>query len=820
MKGFFVTFRIALGLAGLTLGVVLSAHALGLVPDQRQAVLRGRSNLCESIAISFSTMAKKNDVTAIEQSLQAIKRRNPDIISVAVRRADGRFVVQLGDHAARWKDPPDGRSTETHMFVPITRGEEPWGTVEVLFRPIRGSLAWNAFENTAITLGTYVAVVSLVVFVLFLRRVLRHLDPSRVVPERVRTALDALAEGLLVLDANGRIVLANKAFGKTVNCSSERLLGQRASQLPWASDVNEASVDGQPTHDRHPWSEALDKGTPSTGNLMKFKGSGEKPLTFVVNATPIRDDKGVSRGVLTSFEDVSDLEEKRAQLSEMLDKLRASSEQIRRQNRELERLATRDPLTGCCNRRFFFEQFESRWSNASRHNYPISCVMVDVDHFKSVNDRFGHQAGDTVLENVARVLQATARDGDIVCRYGGEEFVVLLPHIDIDDAALAAERFRQAVESMPIPNLSITVSLGVSATSLGAHGPQEMLEQADKCLYVAKRNGRNQVVRWDQTRDDAQIIQGQAREVPAKIEQDSAGRIPFQAVTALISSLAYRDLETAEHSRRVADLCVAMAEGMMSLSECYVLETAALLHDIGKIGVPDAILLKPGPLTNEEWEVMRRHERIGAEIVEASFNSRELTTIVGSYRAFYGGNPKAPNAFKGTDIPLGARILSIADAYDSMVSDRVYRKRRSEQQACDELRRFAGTQFDPELVERFIQTVTARHDLRDARVHSVSKKAAGSIGRQIERLIAALDSRDIAGLQTLAGRLKSSAGKYGASAVAEKAAHLETALEANRDVMEVLKTANELVDLCRGTQRAFLDGVKSSTKVDQAGVGS
>jgi HPt (histidine-containing phosphotransfer) domain-containing protein len=142
-----------------------------------------------------------------------------------------------------------------------------------------------------------------------------------------------------------------------------------------------------------------------------------------------------------------------------------------------------------------------------------------------------------------------------------------------------------------------------------------------------------------------------------------------------------------------------------------------------------------------------------------------------------------------------------------MVSDRVYRKGRNEQEACEELRRCAGTQFDPELVEEFIQMVSNRHDLRDARTRGVSKKAAGSIGQQIERLVTALDSRDIAGLQTLAGRLKSSARKYGVSEVAEKAAHLEDALEANQDVIEVLKTANELVDLCRRTQHAYLGGV-------------
>jgi len=441
--------------------------------------------------------------------------------------------------------------------------------------------------------------------------------------------------------------------------------------------------------------------------------------------------------------------------------------------------------------------------------------MVDIDHFKSINDTFGHQTGDGVLQKVAQVVQTTARDGDLVCRYGGEEFVVLLPHIDIDDAERAAERFREALESTSFPNLRVTASLGVSALSLGAHDPQALLEQADKCLYVAKRNGRNQVVRWDAVPDDLEVDESKVSRMPDDAEYDSSDSIPFQAVTALISSLAYRDLETAEHSRRVADLCVATAEGLMSLRDCYLLETAALLHDIGKVGVPDAILLKPGALTDEEWKVMRRHQRVGVEIVDASFNSRKLTTIVGDYRAFFGGNPENPNSPKETEISLGSRILSIADAYDSMVSDRAYRKGRSPREAYKELRRCAGTQFDPELVERFIQTVSQRNDLRDERMHGVSKKAAGSIGRQIERLVTALDSRDTAGLQVLAGRLKSSAEKYGVSEVAEKAGHLETAAESNQDAIEILKAANELIDLCRATQNAFLEGVESDAAAEQ-----
>ena len=186
--------------------------------------------------------------------------------------------------------------------------------------------------------------------------------------------------------------------------------------------------------------------------------------------------------------------------------------------------------------------------------------------------------------------------------------------------------------------------------------------------------------------------------------------IPIQAVNALMSALGYRDITTAEHCRQVAELCVMTAERMMSPSECFVLEVAGLLHDIGKLGVPDSILLKPGTLSDEEWEVMRRYSRMGVAIISSAFGSEELTELVRNHRAWFDGNPREAGLPRGKDIPLPARIGCIADAFSAMVSDRPYRQTMSVASAFAELRRCAGTQFDPELVERFIARVNERGD--------------------------------------------------------------------------------------------------------------
>ena len=528
----------------------------------------------------------------------------------------------------------------------------------------------------------------------------------------------------------------------------------------------------------------------------------------MVNASPIFGPKGGVQGVLTSVEDVTPLERKKRELSMTLDQLRGKSEEIRQQNEELEKLATTDPLTECLNRRSFFESFEGHWARAVADNLPISCIMVDIDFFKSINDQHGHAVGDDVLRGIATTLRHTVRLGDMVCRYGGEEFSILLPHTGIEMANEIAERIRVAVADSKFPQLSVTASLGVSAISLGANEPQDMLEQADKCLYVAKRNGRNLVVSWNDLPEELDFDEPSvARTRPETSSSESpTSQVPYRAVAALLSTLAYRHSETAGHSRRVADFCLMAAEGMLTPRDMYSLEIAALLHDIGKIGVPDAILLKSGPLTLDEWEIMRQHDRIGVEIVRASFDCEPVTSIVESYRAHFGGTRNRPGLPSGDSIPVGARVLAIADAYDAMTSDRPYRKALSQQEAFDELRQCGCTQFDPHLVERFITMVLANsRPERDSRQDSaLSRDTALGIGQQIERLINALETQDFDGMKALASRLHSIAEQDGLIEFADKAERLRGVIDADGDLLDILDSANDLIELCRSTHSAWL----------------
>ena len=803
--------RITVGLTCLSVAVLLCAQTIGLIPDHRVGIVQGRAALCESLAIHCSRLAAENRVGAMKAGLEANLQRNPDMVCVAVRRAGGTPLVELHDPDHTFT-ASDREVKNSLMTVPILSNGQPWGTVEVGFRPLQrpGFLGFVTRPLTLLCL--FFTVTTAALFFLYLRKLLQDLDPSKVVPDRVRTTLNTLAEGLLVLDEEERIVLANQSFAKIVGQSPDQLLGHQASNLPWLTNGNEnnGNSENNGTHGSNgtakacPWLQTIREGKIQSGQMLGLQVDNDQRKTFVVNSSPILGEDGKARGALASFDDVTAIERNRVELQNMLDMLKTSRDEIRRKNHELQVLATRDPLTGCWNRRAFFEQFETQWGAAQRHGHPISCILLDIDHFKSVNDVHGHSVGDQVLEKLAALLNTLARNEDVVCRYGGEEFCILLPHTDIDEACLAAERYRAAVEALEFPNLSVTSSFGVSALQLGPADPQEMIDQADKCLYVAKRGGRNQVSRWDEYPDDLESEETEASAVSPEIAPSSRTAIPFPAVTALVSALSYRDTRTAEHSRRVADRCVALASRMMSASEAYVVEIGGLLHDIGKIGVPDAILLKPGPLTDEEWELMGLHDNVGVGIIQSSFDCPELTEIVQTHHAWYSGNPREPDLPTGKDIPLGARILSLADAYDAIVSDRVYRAGRSQEEAFAELRRCATVQFDPDLVEPFIECVLACDANRQQGSPVVSKQTALNIGLQMESLAYAVDSQETAGLAIQAAILKETAVSNGVSEIADLAGQLEARAAADAEQLELLQLTNELLTLCRSTQTAYL----------------
>ena len=790
------TLRIVLGLVSLTVSALLMAGLLGLIPNVGTAAQKSRSAFCETAAVSFMALAPRMNEEQIRETFDSIRRRNPEVESIAVRTEDGNLLFAAGDHSSLWQTQGAEPVTSREFIVPISADNKLWGQLEIRFREVAagplGHLMRPEFSQSLfIGGGLFVA------FSMYLRRVLLHLNPSQVIPPRVREALDALAEGLLVIDNDQHIVLANSAFAQYTALNVDSLIGKHAGDIGFRHRDESSRLP-------LPWVVTIGSGETIRGTLMK-SGQGPGERTFSVSTVPIHDEQNRCRGVIASFEDVTELDRKQKELLDALTSLRQSSEEIKQQNRELEWLATRDSLTGCVNRRSFFSIFESSWATAGSETRELSVVMVDIDHFKLVNDNHGHSRGDEVLRNVAAAIMQTAVEDDVVCRYGGEEFSVLMPDTSLDDAELRAERIRLAIKALQVGDLRVTASLGVSSLSHNAKSPQELLDQADKCLYVAKRHGRNQVVRFDRAQTKIAQLGETAPTARKESRKSDNVSIPFQAVAALSSAMSFRDQPTAAHSRRVADLCVVTAESLLSKRECYTLEIAALMHDIGKIGVPDAVLQKSGRLTDAEWTIMRRHRAVSMQLVKASFGSEALTEIVAQYSVWFDLSKGGQNSTAVSRPSISARVLAIADAFDSMTSDAVYRRRKSRTEAFEELRKCAGTQFDPELVERFIVAVRLRSGDR-AEMPGVSTDTALDIGLQIEHLIAALDDQDFDDLRHLTQKLHKTAIHAGIDNMAEVADQLMDALERDKDMIGIMQTANELLDLCRLTQVSLIQG--------------
>jgi diguanylate cyclase (GGDEF)-like protein/PAS domain S-box-containing protein len=330
-------------------------------------------------------------------------------------------------------------------------------------------------------------------YYLYLRRVLEHLDPSAVIPERVRSAFDILAEGVLIVDLKGRIVLANQAFRSLHPEARSKMLGKHIAALPWLM----AKLPGEA--DTHPWAQAIQQKAPVSGVALEIVQEEAEPRQVILNCSPVLDGRREVRGCLVTFDDVTALEKANQMLLATLGELEASRTRIELQNEELKKLASHDSLTGCLNRRAFFERAQVLFDEARQSGGEFSVIMADIDHFKAVNDTHGHVAGDRAIQHFAKLLLTSLRGADLLCRYGGEEFCVALPGASLKVALAVAERIRAKIEAecgpgvRCVPDLRVTSSVGVSSIDLGAANIPALVDQADQALYVAKKTGRNRV---------------------------------------------------------------------------------------------------------------------------------------------------------------------------------------------------------------------------------------------------------------------------------------------------------------------------------------
>jgi diguanylate cyclase (GGDEF)-like protein/putative nucleotidyltransferase with HDIG domain len=366
--------------------------------------------------------------------------------------------------------------------------------------------------------------------------------------------------------------------------------------------------------------------------------------------------------------------------------------------------ARTDPVTGLHNRRGFEEAMSVEIERARRGGHRVTLLMGDLDHFKRVNDRLGHAAGDAALARVGAILAGGKRQIDYAARAGGEEFAVILPDTDEHEAYVVAERLRTAVEAEFAGELvPITFSFGIATHP--EHGPSAdaLVESADRALYAAKELGRNRAV----------IFSPEIASAPAGSAAVRAREVQLETLLALAEALDLRDAGTGDHSQTVGRYCAALARELdLPPARSERVRLAGVLHDIGKVGLSDAVLRKPGPLDDDEWAEMRRHPEMGARILGSSEFDDIRPWVLAHHERWDGAG--YPAGIRGEEIPLEARIVAVADAFEAMTSDRTYRPAVGRDAALAELRRCAGSQFDPAVVEAFL-AVLERDNAREWR---------------------------------------------------------------------------------------------------------
>jgi diguanylate cyclase (GGDEF)-like protein/putative nucleotidyltransferase with HDIG domain len=412
--------------------------------------------------------------------------------------------------------------------------------------------------------------------------------------------------------------------------------------------------------------------------------------------------------------------------------------------------AITDGLTGVKTHRFFMDALSAEWKRATRAGRPFTVALIDVDRFKFINDFQGHLEGDLVLKRLGETFGQACRSSDVVARYGGDEFVILMPETDAEQGLHLAQKLRSCIlADRLLQAKNTTASIGLATFPLHGSTPQELIQIADAAMYLSKHQGGNAVSlsdnldggktkQWkrdvletylgvtlkrlsstgpeafqDIRRRLEQLWQSLATTEPSTIDsgEQTGGpaesvRAPSVVVIEAISTLALavdaKDPHTQGHSQKVADYSALLAEELgLREEEVEAVRLGALLHDVGKVGIPAAILGKNGPLDADEWETMKEHARLGGRLLEPLASVAHIRRMVCHHHEMFDGSGY-PDRLAGEDIPLGARIIAIADAYDTITSDRTYKKARTPEEAVAELTRCAGTQFDPGLVRLFV----------------------------------------------------------------------------------------------------------------------
>lgn len=461
----------------------------------------------------------------------------------------------------------------------------------------------------------------------------------------IETTMISIGDGVISTDTSGKVVFLNKAAEKLTGWTQEEARGKLIKEV--FNIVNE---------------ETQEKNEDIVKKVLKLK----KTLKLAVPTTLIS-----KNGVRRPIEDsAAPIVQENGKTSGVVLVFRDFSEQKKKQD-EIAFLSYHDQLTGLHNRRFYEEEL-SRMD--TERNFPITIMMADVNGLKLTNDAFGHKTGDVLLKKIAAILQSECRADEIIARTGGDEFVLLLPKTDAKDANKIVDRIQFATANEIMENVILSISIGFAVKKDASDNMREVCKKAEDDMY--------------------------------KHKLFESASMRSKTIDIIMNSLFEKNNREMLHSKKVSEICVDIATKMMlKKDEINLIRIAGLMHDIGKIGISDKILNKVKKLNRDEWREIMRHSEIGYRILSSSNDFSEIADCILEHHEKWNGKGY-PKGLKGEEISLAARIITVADSYAAMTSDRTYRQALSEEAAIASVNANAGIQFDPAITKVFVEIVS------------------------------------------------------------------------------------------------------------------
>ena len=526
----------------------------------------------------------------------------------------------------------------------------------------------------------------------------RTLEVLKKGSEEKSLLLNNMNELVVYQDGTNKIIWANKATADAFNTTLELLEGKMCYKV--FHNIDEPCKNCPVVRSQ------------KTGNIEEEEMVSPDGRVWIIKGIPVRDKANKMRGILEVARDVTEKKKYEKNLNQL-------NKGLLKSNKKLKRLVIKDPHTGLYNHRYFKEIIETEFYRTKRYNQMLSMIFIDIDYFRSVNDAYGYKFGDLILKQFADRLKKSVRMHDYAVRFGDEEFIIILPGSSKSGALELGQRISNSIKMFVFGRGKNTVRLRVSMAIVsypedGMSRSSEFIEIADKILNKAKEFGGDRICTVSDMKDgsfahDKITTTKHLKQKLAKLTKKS-NQSSVESIFAFAKTIELKDHYTGNHVERTVYYANEIAKRLrLPAEDIKLIEQASMLHDLGKIGISEKILLKKGPLTRKEFNKIKNHPKIGVDIIRPIQFFHGLLPLILHHHERWDGKGY-PFGLKGSEIPIGARIIAIADVYEALISDRPYRKALPKKEALRIIKENSGKQFDPKIADVLIEVLKKGRD--------------------------------------------------------------------------------------------------------------